>query len=277
MTERPLALLVRGVRQALVQAGLKRVVIETEVGPQVAFVGGSGPVVVLVHGAGDHAGTWAAMVPQLLAGHTLILPDLAGHGESAPAAGLIEAADICHGLEAVIAATAGGVPVTLVGNSLGSWMAMVVARRHPEWVERVVGIDGGPLKQENPQVSLLPQTREEARVTFSGTRDHCIPPMSDQMLDDLLWLVREGPLGRFAATAANMEAWLLTEDQLAELKLPVRLIWGASDRLMPLAYARRMVAVLPDVELAVIEGCGHVPQLEAPDRLLPVLMRMLPA
>ena len=61
-----LDLWVWGTRQALLRAGLQRVVIETPVGPQTAFVGGAGPVLVLLHGAADQAGTWARVVSWLL-------------------------------------------------------------------------------------------------------------------------------------------------------------------------------------------------------------------
>jgi pimeloyl-ACP methyl ester carboxylesterase len=232
-------------------------------------------LLVLLHGAGDQAGTWVQVAPGLAKRYTLVIPDLAGHGGSAPSAGPIETSDVFTGLEAVISSQAKGRRVTLVGNSLGAWMAMVLAMRHPDWVERVVAVNGGAVKGSNPNVRLLPTNRQEARETMAQLRDPASPAIPDRVLDNLVRRTRTGPLARFAATAASMEAWVLSEDQLRSLRTPVRLIWGVSDGLMPLSYAQRMVAVLPDVQLIPIDRCGHIPQQEAPDRFRAALQQAL--
>jgi len=104
----------------------------------------------------------------LAARYRLVIPDLAGHGESAPLAGPIPFADLFGGLEAVVGQQAGGKRVTLVGNSLGAWIAMVFAARHPERVERVVAVNGGPLMGAGGGPSLLPKTREERGTRWHG-------------------------------------------------------------------------------------------------------------
>ena len=273
--KRPLALLAWGTRRSLIATGLKKLVVETPAGPQTVFVGGTGPVLVLLHGAGDHAGTWAQAAKALAKDHTLVIPDLAGHGDSAPATGPIDAAQIYGGIEAVLASQAPGQPVTLIGNSLGAWMALVVAQRHPDWVAKVVAVNGGPLLGTSTKVRMLPTNREEARATMAQLRDASSPAIPDHVLDDLVRVTQTGPLARFAATAMTMGPWLLTEDQLRELRPPVRLVWGTSDELMPLDYAQRMLAALPDAALIPIERCGHVPQQEAPARFLAALLQAL--
>jgi pimeloyl-ACP methyl ester carboxylesterase len=275
MVDRPLDVWAWATRQALLGAGLKPVVVQTGAGPQTVFVGGSGPVLLLLHGAGDQAGTWAQVAPALLAGHTLIIPDLAGHGDSAPSAGPIEASVIFTCLEGVVSHLAAGQRVTVVGNSMGAWMAMILAHRHPDWVGRVVAVNGGPLKQVDGTVNLLPASREEARATMAALRDPSTPELPDLVLDDMVRVAKEGALARFAATAATMEPWTLDEAQLRHLRVPVRLIWGTSDKLMPLAYAKRMLAALPDAKLVPLDRCGHVPQQEAPDRFLAALQACL--
>ncbi|MEI6593744.1 MAG: alpha/beta fold hydrolase [Holophagaceae bacterium] len=275
LLKRPLALLAWGTRRSLLATGLKKLVVPTPAGPQTVFVGGTGPVLVLLHGAGDHAGTWAQAAKALAKDHTLVIPDLAGHGDSAPATGPIDTAQIYAGLEAVLSSQAPGQAVTLVGNSLGAWMAMVVAQRHPDRVAKVVAVNGGPLLGTNTKVCLLPTNREEARATMAQLRDASSPALPGTVLDDLVRLTQTGPLARFSATAMTMGPWLLTEDQLRALHTPVRLVWGTSDQLMPLVYAQRMVAALTDVALIPIERCGHVPQQEAPARFLAALRQAL--
>lgn len=272
---RPLTVFAWQTRLALRTAGLHKVKVPTPAGPQFAFVGGTGPAVVLLHGAGDNAGTWFRVVPNLVKAHTLIVPDLAGHGASAPHSGPIEVRAVLDGVEAVLDALAPRQRVVLVGNSLGAWMAMLVARRHPERVALAVCIDGGAMKGSNVHARVLPRTRAEARESVAQTRDPASAPVPDFVLDDIVRQAREGSLARFAATAATMEAYVLDDTQLRELRVPVQLIWGASDRLVPLDYAERMKAQLPQADLLTIERCGHVPQIECPQELLGALKQAL--
>ncbi|MGZ6987375.1 MAG: alpha/beta fold hydrolase [Thermoanaerobaculia bacterium] len=275
LVKRPLEVIAWVARRSLGRAGLKKVVVQSLVGPQTAFVGGSGPVLVLLHGAGDQAGTWFRVAPSLARRYTLVIPDLAGHGESAPSNGPIPFSDVLAGLEAVLADQVGGGRVTVVGNSLGAWLAMVFAARQPERVDRVVAVNGGALMGSGGGPSLLPKTREEARDTMARLRDASSPRIPNRVLDDVVRRGATSPIARLAAAAAGMAPFLLGEDQLRDMKLPVRLVWGVSDQLMTLDYARRMAAVLPDVELIPVERCGHVPQQEAPKRFTAALLQAL--
>ena len=268
---RPLTVFAWQTRAALRTAGLRKVHVAAPAGEQTVFVGGHGPVVMLLHGAGDNAGTWFKMVPQLVGSHTLVVPDLAGHGGSAPRRGPIGLAEVLGAVEAELTALAPGEPVVLVGNSLGAWIAMLVAQRHPDRVAALVCIDGGAMRGNNLAARILPRDRREARESVAETRDPGSPPIPGFVLDDIVRQARVGPLARFAATAATMGGFVLDEDQLRAVRTPVRLIWGASDRLMPLDYARRLQAALPDATLVTLDRCGHVPQIECPDALAAAL------
>ena len=268
---RPLTVFAWQTRAALRTAGLRKVHVAAPAGEQTVFVGGHGPVVMLLHGAGDNAGTWFKVVPQLIGSHTLVVPDLAGHGGSAPRRGPIGLAEVLGAVEAELTALAPGEPVVLVGNSLGAWIAMLVAQRHPDRVAALVCIDGGAMRGNNLAARILPRDRREARESVAQTRDPGSPPIPGFVLDDIVRQARVGPLARFAATAATMGGFVLDEDQLRAVRTPVRLIWGASDRLMPLDYARRLQAALPDATLVTLDRCGHVPQIECPDALTAAL------
>jgi pimeloyl-ACP methyl ester carboxylesterase len=272
---RPTAVFIWGCRRALKACGLMPVTVPSPVGPQHVFVGGSGPVLVLLHGAGDQAGTWARVAPALVKDHTLVVPDLAGHGRSAPASGPIDFSAVVAGLEAVLESQLRGRRAALVGNSMGGWMATLLAARHPEWTERVVPVNGGPLKGLAHTVNLLPRTRAEALKTMTQLRDPDHPPIPVAVLDDLVRRSRGGALARLTEAAAGMEAWNMDEAQLAALRAPFRLLWGTADQLLPMDYARRMAAALPDARLIPIERCGHIPQQEAPGRFLEALAEAL--
>jgi pimeloyl-ACP methyl ester carboxylesterase len=272
---RPLTVFTWQTRLALRFTGLHKVRVEAPAGPQVVFVGGAGPTIVLLHGAGGQAGTWFRVAGELARTHRLLVPDLAGHGASAPGSGPIEVRQVLEAVEAEIGTLAPGDRVTLVGNSLGAWIAMLIAHRHPERVAVAVCIDGGAIRGPDLSAHLLPQDRSEARESLALTRDPGRAPVPDFVLDDLVRQARTGPLARLAATAASMEAYTLSDAQLREIKVPVRLIWGASDRLVPIEYAQRMLRALPDATLVTLDRCGHAPPLECPDQLLAALDKAL--
>jgi pimeloyl-ACP methyl ester carboxylesterase len=271
---RPLSVYAWMGRRTLRAVKLAEVAVDTSAGRQAAFVGGSGPVLVLLHGAGDQAGTWSRLAPQLARSYTLIVPDLAGHGDSEPRTGPIAVERILGGTEAVIEKLAEGRRVTIVGNSLGAWIAMLVGHRHPEWVERIVAVNGGALKGTNAEAVVVPKSLAEARAAMTQLRDAGSAPVPDFVLRDVVRQAASGPLSRFVATADTMERWTL-DGRLDELKPPVTLLWGASDRLIPLEYAHRMLAELPSARLVMLEKCGHVPQVECPDKLLAALREVL--
>jgi len=271
---RPLTVFEWMERRALRNAGLARLEVDTPAGRQVAFVGGTGPVVVLLHGAGDQAGTWSVVAPRLVSSCSVIAPDLAGHGDSEPQTGPIDVPRILDGAESVIERLAAGRKVTIVGNSLGGWVAMLVAFRHPAWVERVVAVDGGAITGRNESARVVPRTLAEAREAMAQLRDPGSPPVPDFVLRDVVRHAATGSLARFVASTGTMGAWTL-DGKLDALRLPVVLIWGASDQVMPLDYARRVLAGLPQGRLITLEKCGHVPQVECPTAFLAALRQAL--
>ena len=262
---RPLAVLAWSGRRALEKSGLHWTKWPAPAGPQMGFKGGSGPLVVLLHGAGDQAGTWAKVAPGLARRFTVIALDLAGHGGSEPKLGPISPRVLVESLDAVLAReNSHGGPAILVGNSLGAWIAFLQAHRKPGTVAHVVAVDGGPLRGVETGISLFPRNRVEAGKTLSALRDPGSPLVPGFVLDDVVRHARNGPLPRLAQAAGEMEGFLL-EGRLGEVKTPVTLLWGESDRLMPLSYARRVAEALPNARLTTLPHCGHVPQVECPE------------
>jgi pimeloyl-ACP methyl ester carboxylesterase len=271
---RPLAMYAASGRRALRSAGLTKTAVPSAVGPQAVFRGGNGPVLVLLHGAGDQAATWSLVAPKLLAGRTLVIPDLAGHGDSAPETGPIPVGSLLAGLSAVLDEAAPKEPVTIVGNSLGAWLACLWAKEHPERVERIVLVNGGPLKHEAEGLTLLPKDRAEARKAVEALRDPGSIRVPDFVLDDVVRQAAKGPLARLAATSVEMDRYVL-DGQLADLTVPVEIVWGASDRMLPVSYAAKLLAGLPRARLTELPRCGHVPQQECPAAFAEALGKLL--
>ena len=262
-------------RMALRRAGFRKTRLSTTVGEQVVWHGGAGPLLVLLHGAGDQAGTWYRVAPELMRQFQLVIPDLAGHGESEPRTGVLSLGTLLAALEQVLDANEWhGQPIVLVGNSLGAWMSMLYAEKHPERVRRVILIDGGPIRGAS-KIGIMPKNREEARRAIDAVLDSSSPRRPDFVLDDLVRVSNTGPISRLLAAGEEDMSKYLLEDKLADFQIPVDLVWGDSDRLVPLDYAKKLLSQLPHCTLSVLERCGHGPQLECPHKLTQALLRLL--
>lgn len=239
------------------------------------FHSGRGPLLVLLHGANDQAGAFARVAGELARERRVLIPDLPGHGASAPADGPLAVADLLAGLDALLDhELPAGERATLAGNSLGGFVALLEAWRRPERVAQVVLINGAALTGGGGEVALLPRTRAEARVALEQLIDPGAPAVPDFVLDDL---VRRAPASPLARLMAAPRGDLLLDGRLGEVRVPVSLVWGESDRLLPWSYAERVASELPRARLARLPRCGHVPMRECPAALLQALERELRA
>src|SRR5581483_11675150 len=173
-------------RQALRAAGLAERTADSPLGAQTFFASPEGEPMWLLHGAGDHAGGWSRVAPQLLkAGYRLTVPDLAGHGTSEPFDRPLTMDMFLAGVDAVWSASAQA-PAILVGNSFGAWLAIVWAIRHPQRVVRIVAVDGGPVTGIRPDLTLTPGDRVEARRIWEATVDRSHWTVPDMVLDEVI-------------------------------------------------------------------------------------------
>jgi len=121
-------------------------------GRQVAYAeAGSGPVLLLIHGMGGTLANWQVVIELLAREHTVIAPDLPGHGASAPGAGDYSIGALAAGLRDLLVAL-GHDRATLVGHSLGGGIAMQFAYQFPEATERLVLVSSGGLGSEVSRV-----------------------------------------------------------------------------------------------------------------------------
>jgi len=265
-------------RMALGKIGFEKTSIATPAGRMTVWEAGSGSCMVLLHGAGDQAGAWARMVRPFVEDYRVVIPDLPGHWKSDPRSGPLGIDQVLAGVEAVMESVCGGEQAILVGNSMGVWAAMLYAHQQPDRVARLVAINGGAIREDNPAVNLYPTTREEAAETMKALMGPATLPLPGFVLDDVIRWSRVGPAGRLAGRLADagdeIDAYLL-DDRLDELVVPVELIWGDSDGLFTLDYAQRLLDGLPRARLHPVHGCGHVPHRECPDKVAEALQTAL--
>jgi len=254
-------------RMALGKLGFEKTSIPSPDGRMTIWVAGEGPCMVLLHGAGDQAGTWARMVPPLLEDFKVVIPDLPGHWKSDPRKGPIGVDQLLSGVEVVMDSICAGEEAVLVGNSLGAWLAMLYAHDYPAHVTRLVLINGAAITNVNPEIKLFPETREEARKMMKALMGPATLPVPDFVLDDIIRHARVGPAGRFLLTLDEWGPYLL-DDRLDEVVVPVDLVWGDGDELWTLGVAQVLLDGLPRARLHTVRGCGHVPHRECPDTTL---------
>jgi non-heme chloroperoxidase len=251
-------------RRALKSAGFTRTQVSTPVGTQITWEAGSGAPLIFLHGAADQAGTWSKVAPEFTAQNHVIVLDMAGHGESDPRTGALGIDKLLAGVEAVIDQRAGSQSVTIVGNSIGAWIAMLYAQKHPDCVARLVLVNGGSITGNRPDLAFMPQNREQARKLFDNIMDPASPKPPGFVLDDVVREANNGQLVRIMSAVNDWPAYLIEDEKLGNFKTPVDLVWGTADQIFSLDYAHRMAAQLPAVRLTEIQNCGHVPQQECP-------------
>jgi pimeloyl-ACP methyl ester carboxylesterase len=256
---------------------------------------GEGPVLLLIHGMAGNFENWREVIGPLARNHTVIAPDLPGHGESAPGAGDYSIGALAAGLRDLLLAL-GNQRATLVGHSLGGGIAMQFSYQFPEMVERLALVSSGGL---GPEVSpvLRAAALPGAELFISATAGpggrlgsalgRGLSALGLRVNADVEEVARgyaslADPTRR-AAFLATVRSVIGTGGQrvkagdrlyLAE-SLPVLIIWGAHDSLIPAHHGERAHSAIPGSRLEIFEGVGHLPQLEAPSRFVSVLESFL--
>lgn len=222
---------------------------------------GDGPTLILVHGANDQAGTWFTVAPKLAQTYRVLIPDLAGHGESAPRSGPLPISSFVEKLEALLANERN---FTMLGNSLGGWLVLLYTLRNQERVTRVFLEASGGLNRPL-SAPLVARNEEEALVVLRAVHGPNVKPQP-WVIEALLQRANDSPMLRFTEVQEH-----LIEGRLGEIETPATLIWGADDGVLPLSYAEALQRALPNATLHVLEGAAHIPHMQQPDRFLQCL------
>lgn len=246
---------VRETRGVLAGAAFQR----GENGGTVWYERGAGDPVVLIHGVNDQAGTWFTVAPAL-PGH-VIVPDLAGHGQSEPRTGPIPMSRILEQLEALLDEED---DLTLVGNSFGGVVALLFTLRNPGRVKRLFLESSGGLSRPLG-VPLVAHDRDTAMLILRAVHGPHYQPEA-WVVDALLQRAGDSPMLRLTELQEHE-----VEPHLGRIGVPTTLIWGADDGVVPLSYGEALRAAIPGAELKVIEGAAHIPHIQQPARFLECL------
>lgn len=246
--------------------------------------------VVLVHGLGGAAANWRAIAPALARSRRVLVPELPGHGGSAPRAAAPGLAPYADAVAAVLAAE-GVARADFVGHSMGGAVSLRLALRRPELVSALVLASGAGISSGTPEAKRLLRVmgllQPGRRVAPLAPRIARSPALRRAAFgywgaadpESLAPAVAEGFLTGPRLHTDTWSAWqaLVVEDlrpELHEVRCPVLVLWGASDNQLPLDdafdYARRLRA-----PLRTIPDCGHLLIGERPDACLDAIETFL--
>jgi pimeloyl-ACP methyl ester carboxylesterase len=261
-------------------------------------VAGSGPAILLIHGIGDNSTTWNTVQSKLAQRFTVIAPDLLGHGKSDKPRADYSVAAYANGMRDLLSVLDID-RVTVIGHSLGGGVAMQFAYQFPQLVERLILVGaGGVTKDVNValRIASLPLGSEAlaflrlplvlptlqlagraAGALFGST------PMGRD-IPDVLRILADLPeptaSSAFARTLRAVVDWrgqvvtMLDRCYLTQ-SVPVQLIWGDGDSVIPVSHARMAHAAMPGSVLEIFEGSGHFPFHDDPDRFVEAVERFI--
>ncbi len=237
-----------------------------------ASIDGSGDdAVVLIHGFPFAREIWNEQSEMLAAAHRTIAIDLRGMGESSVCDGpyLMEilAGDVAGVLDAL-----GIERATIVGHSLGGYVALAFARMYSERVARLVLVcsrlnadDAALVSGRNELASRIEATGSNAEVV-GAMLDGLFAPQTRERRPEIIEKARKiakknDPRG-LAAMQRGMALRDASYDIAPDLTMPVLVVAGASDPLLPVQEAQATAAAFPAARLLVCPASGHVPMLE---------------
>ena len=257
---------------------------------------GRGPAILLIHGIGDCSDTWQDVIPQLARDHTVIAPDLLGHGRSDKPRGDYSVAAYANAMRDLISVL-GVDRVTVVGHSLGGGVAMQFAYQYPERCERLVLVSSGGVCQEvNPMLRMVAMPNADMvlpLMRFAGTRlashlafralrlfntDIGIDAAElMRMFDTLPDITARRAFVRTLRSVIDWRGQAITMLDRCYLTqgMPTLLIWGSRDAVIPCHHGSIANAAMPGSRLVVFEGAGHFPHHADRERFLSVLDEFL--
>jgi pimeloyl-ACP methyl ester carboxylesterase len=259
-------------------------------------IAGSGPPVVLIHGMLNSSSHWQSVALELAREHTVIAPDLIGHGDSAAPRGDYSLGAHAASIRDLLAAI-GIDRASIVGHSLGGGVAMQFFYQFPQRVERLVLISSGGLGHE-----VSPLLRTAALPGTSALLSLTIQPRLLAALARAGRSMRARSLGggvhlqaiaralRPLENADARQAFLHTlrsvidargqrvsaTDRLYLLEsMPTMIVWGERDHTIPLAHGRRAHDAIPHSFFRTLPDAAHFPHLEDPHGLSQLLREFI--
>ena len=233
---------------------------------------GTGPPIVLLHGAGLDGRMWRPQLAGLKDEFTVVAWDEPGAGQSSDVPADFELSDYATSLAELIDLLDVG-PVHLGGLSWGGTVALELYRQRPDLVATLVladtyaGWKGSlPIDEVLARVAGVRQMLAVAPESFDPTLPRLFAGETPAEFVSLMEAMAADVRADSFQTALLVMAETDQRDLLPQVVVPTLLIWGELDARSPLSVARQFMNAVADAKLVVIDGAGHISNLEAPER-----------
>ena len=225
------------------------------------------PTVILLHGLGANAESWALNIPALAANYRVIAPDQIGFGKSDKPLLKYRVGTYADFLDKFMSELKIE-RAALVGNSMGGWVAALAAIKYPNRVEKIVLADAAGLAPKEIDFDRIYQlnnsTRDEIRANMKLIFANPALQNNEALVDQ--FMTQRVLAGDGYTISSLIESIRRREDfldaRLGEIKKPTLIIWGRQDGLLPLADGEKFKRGITGSQLVVFDNCGHAPQFE---------------
>lgn len=238
--------------------------------------GSNGDAIVLLHGFPFAKELWKAQIEELATSHRVVAPDLRGMGKSSVPPGPYLMQTLAGDVAAVMDHL-GIARATIVGHSLGGYVALAFARMYAERVlrlalvaSRIASDTEERAKQRVAQADRLESdcnAMHETIASISSMVSEKSRRDRIEMLENMRKIASANDPRGLAAMQRGMALRDSSEDIAPELAMPVLVLAGAADPLVPVQEARAIAEAFPRGTLALLGESGHLPMVEEPDAL----------
>ena len=262
---------------------------------EIGAAGEGRPTLLLIHGMAGSSHTWREMIPRLSQHFHVIAPDLPGHGQSSLEFDDYSLGAMASALRDLLVAK-GVTRCTVIGQSLGGGVALQFVYQYPEFCERIALIGSGGLGREVSWILRLLAV-PGAGFLVTGAAAPPVVNVGNSMRRFLLdrgvraesvaesWaafesLARPGHRRTFFKTLRAVvdnrgQAVSATNRLHLAAKLPVQVIWGDRDPIIPVSHGHATHEAIPGSRLAIVPGTGHYPHVEDPDTVERILVEFM--
>jgi 2-hydroxy-6-oxonona-2,4-dienedioate hydrolase len=238
---------------------------------------GNGATLILIHGLADNIAVWDSIIQGLAARFRVIAFDQVGFGHSDKPLLSYRVSSLVDFLDGFMTELKIE-RASLVGNSLGAWVAADFALKHPERVERLVLSDAAGYaawaKTMDPRAlrALRLASRDDIRylgpLTFHDKRFY----------QDIDLAFKERVTAGDSYTIGQLLDAMIRGDDVLENRLqainqPTLVLWGRDDKLIPLTFGERFHQEIANSRLLIIDNCGHMPQVECPNEFTSAVLQ----
>ena len=228
---------------------------------------------VLVHGLGGSSLDWHNLQPYLVAeGFRVYMPDLPGYGRSE------KPKDFSYSIPDEANAVVGFMnalglqQVDLGGHSMGGWIVQQIAFDHPDRVKKLMLFDSAGLNEKPLWNTALFTPRTPGELDRLDALLMPNPPQVPAFIAAAIlrrsnqngWVIHR-------ALAAMLTGKNVTDSELPQFKMPVLIVWGSQDHIIPIAEGEKMHRLVPQSQLDVVQGCGHLAPMQCAGQVGPVV------